>query len=101
MQGNSQNKYQIQQLLSWSISTLKEQETKKRKHKIRNRHHRYYALTPQKRARRYERTKDKSTCQKKLKLYDNTHSLSHYPKVDVNQPPATYQIIPSLVKTIQ
>ena len=45
--------------------------------------------------------KIKVHAKKKLKLYDNTHSLSHYPKVDVNQPPATYQIIPSLVKTIQ
>ena len=44
--------------------------------------------------------KIKVHAKKKLKLYDNPHSLSHYPKVDVNQPSATYQIIPSLVKTI-
>ena len=38
---------------------------------------------------------------KTKKLYDNTHSLPHYPQLDINQPLATYPIIPSLVKTIQ
>ena len=87
---------QTQQLLSRSISTLKEQETKEKIKKETDTTD--IVLQPAKTEPEEMREK---TCQKKLKLYDNTHSLSHYPQADVNQPPATYQNIPSLVKTIQ